>query len=242
MNFYRLAQPKKIELIVRRLTPFAYLFALALFGVGLYYALYASPADYQQGDSVRIMYVHVPASWFALMIYGFMGLCSASYFVFRVPMAAQLAQAAAPIGAVYTFISLATGSIWGKPMWGTWWVWDARLTSMLVLFMMYLGYMLLYESIEDKERATRVASCLAIIGLINLPIIKFSVDWWHTLHQPASVIKMSGPSIHGSMLTPLLWMASGYLALFVALLSHKMQTGFLRNKLRVLQIKQSWQG
>ncbi len=241
MNFYSLAQPKKLEQILQKTTPLAYGATLVLFAIGLYYALFASPVDYQQGDSVRIMYVHVPASWFALMIYGFMGVCSALFLVFRIPMAAYMAQAAAPIGAVYTFISLATGSIWGKPMWGTWWVWDARLTSMLVLFLMYLGYILLIESTEDKEKALRISSILAVIGLINLPIIKFSVEWWHTLHQPASVIRLNGPSIHGSMLTPLLWMASAYLALFVALLSHRLQTMLLGFKARNLQAKLAWQ-
>jgi heme exporter protein C len=241
MNFYSLTQPKKLDLVLRKVTPIAYLSAAILFAIGLYYALFASPMDYQQGDTVRIMYIHVPASWFALMIYGFMGICSAAFFVFRIPMGAHMAHAAAPIGAVYTFISLATGSIWGKPMWGAWWVWDARLTSMLILFIMYLGYMLLIESIEDQARAMKVASCLAIIGLINLPIIKFSVDWWHTLHQPASVLRLDGPSIHWSMMVPLLWMASGYLALFLALLSHRLQTLMLSIKLQGAQLKLSWQ-
>jgi len=241
MNFYHFAKPKNLEAVLCRLTPLAYVISAVLFAVGLTYSLYLSPADYQQGDSVRIMYIHVPASWFALMIYGFMGLCSASFFVFRLPMAAQMAYAAAPIGAVYCLVSLVTGSIWGKPMWGTWWVWDARLTSMLILFIMYLGYMLLMESIEDKERSYKVASCLAIIGLVNLPIIKFSVDWWHTLHQPASVIKMSGPSIHVSMLVPLLWMAAAYFSLFVAVLSHRLQSQLLLAKLQNLQLKLSWQ-
>lgn len=241
MNLYSLAQPKKLEQILKTTTPFAYGASLLLFAIGLYFALYASPADYQQGDSVRIMYVHVPASWFALMIYGFMGLMSAAFLVFRTPMAAYMAQAAAPIGAVYAFISLATGSIWGKPMWGTWWVWDARLTSMLVLFLMYLGYMLLSESTDDKEKALRLTSILAVIGLINLPIIKFSVDWWHTLHQPASVFKMTGPSIHSSMLTPLFWMAGAYFTLFLAILSHRTQTILLSFKTRNIYQKLAWQ-
>jgi heme exporter protein C len=241
MNFHYFSQPKNVDWILRATIPAAYAATLILFTIGLYYSLVASPLDYQQGDTVRIMYVHVPASWFALMIYGFMGLCSASYFIFRIPMAAQISQAAAPIGAVYAFISLVTGSIWGKPMWGTWWVWDARLTSMLVLFIMYIGYMLLVESIEDRQKAYRMSSCLAIIGLLNLPIIKFSVDWWHTLHQPASVLRLDGPSIHSSMLTPLLWMASAYLALFIALLSHRLQNQLLALKLKSLQLKLSWQ-
>jgi heme exporter protein C len=242
MNLYQLGQPKQLEKILHKATPLAYLAACILFTIGLYYALVASPVDYQQGDTVRIMYVHVPASWFALLIYGFMGVSSACFLVFRTPMAFHMAHAAAPIGAVYTFISLATGSIWGKPMWGAWWVWDARLTSMLILFIMYLGYLLLIESIEDKERSMRVASCLAIIGLINIPIIKFSVDWWHTLHQPASVLRLNGPSIHSSMLVPLLWMASGYLALFVALLCHRLQSLLLSIKVQSAQVKLAWQG
>lgn len=241
MNLYNLTQPKKLEHLLKIVTPVAYGVSALLFLMGLYFALLASPADYQQGDSVRIMYVHVPASWFALMIYGFMGLTSAAFLIFRIPIAAYMAQAAAPIGAVYAFISLATGSIWGKPMWGTWWVWDARLTSMLVLFLMYLGYMLLGESTEDKEKAMRLSSVLAVIGLINLPIIKFSVDWWHTLHQPASVFKMTGPSIHGSMLTPLFWMSGAYFSLFLAVLSHRLQTILLSFKTRNMYQKLAWQ-
>lgn len=239
--FYRLAQPKKWDYLLSFMTPSTYLLAALFFGVGLYMAFWGSPADYQQGDSVRIMYVHVPASWFALMIYGVMGLCSASYFIFRLPIAAQIAYAAAPVGALYAFISLVTGSIWGKPMWGTWWVWDARLTSMLVLFLMYVGYLLLVNSIEEKERAFKMGSVLAIVGLINLPIIKFSVDWWHTLHQPSSVLRIGGPSIHNSMLMPLLWMAGAYFFLFLALTSQRLQSQLLVSKLKALQLKLSWQ-
>lgn len=234
-------QPKKLDFILKYVTPTAYILTAIIFTFGLSHALFMSPPDYQQGDSVRIMYIHVPASWFALMIYAFMGGCSVCFFIFRIPMAAQIASAAAPIGALYTFISLATGSIWGKPMWGTWWVWDARLTSMLILFIMYLGYILLVESNEDKERGYKMGSYLTIVGLINLPIIKFSVDWWHTLHQGASVLKLSGPSIHSSMLIPLLLMATGYLTLFTALLSHRLQAQILMQKAQRLQMKLLYQ-
>ncbi|MBP6985002.1 MAG: heme ABC transporter permease [Alphaproteobacteria bacterium] len=239
--FYRLAQPKKWMSILNWITPGAYLIAAFCFSIGIFIAFFASPADYQQGDSVRIMYVHVPASWFALMIYGVMGLCSISYFIFRLPIAAQLAYAAAPVGMLYAFISLVTGSLWGKPMWGTWWVWDARLTSMLILFFMYVGYILFIQSIDDKDKAYKMGSALAIIGLINLPIIKFSVDWWNTLHQPSSVLKLSGPSIHTSMLTPLLWMAAAYFFLFIAITAHRLQNQLLLFKLKTMQLKLSWQ-
>lgn len=238
---YKLAQPRKLEALLRKVTPLAYGLAVVLFGVGLFYALVSSPEDYQQGQTVRIMYIHVPASWFALMIYGFMGVSSASFLIFRLPLAGLMAQAAAPIGATYCFISLATGSIWGKPMWGTWWVWDARLTSMLILFLMYSGYILLMQSIEDRQRALKVCSMLAVLGLINLPIIKFSVDWWHTLHQPASIFRVNGPSIHVSMLIPLFWMASAYFMIFVALLGHRLQLLLLEMRLRSMQIKFAWQ-
>lgn len=238
---FSLAQPRKLEPLLKKMVPLAYLAATILFIVGLYYALLDSPQDYQQGDSVRIMYVHVPASWFALMIYGFVGVASASFLIFRLPLAALMAQAAAPIGATYCLISLATGSIWGKPMWGTWWVWDARLTSMLVLFLMYAGYLLLSQSIDDRERALKLSSILAVLGLINIPIVKFSVDWWHTLHQPASIFRAAGPSIHSSMLLPLFWMASAYLMLFVALLGHRLQLLFMEMRMKAMQQKLAWQ-
>lgn len=234
---YQFSQPKILESYLRYVTPIAYILTSILFIIGLVYALHLSPPDYQQGDSVRIMYIHVPASWLALMIYGFMGLCSICFFIFRIPIAALMAYSAAPIGAVYTLISLMTGSIWGKPMWGTWWVWDARLTSMFILFIMYLGYILLVDSNEDRERGFKMGSYLTIIGLINLPIIKFSVTWWHTLHQGPSVLKLSGPSIHSSMLIPLLLMASAYFFLFTALLSQRLQTQLLMQKLQRLQLK-----
>jgi heme exporter protein C len=241
MSIHRFAHPKKVEGIIRFVMPVAYGAAALSFAVGLYYALFNSPMDYQQGEAVRIMYVHVPASWFALFIYGFMGVSSASFLIFRIPLASYMAQAAAPIGAVYCFISLATGSLWGKPMWGTWWVWDARLTSMLILLLMYCGYMILSDSTDDKERSMKVVAYLAVVGLINLPIIKFSVEWWQTLHQPASVFRSQGSAIHPTMMVPLLWMAGGYLTLFVALLCHRLLVAMLALRVQAAQIKLTWQ-
>lgn len=241
MNLGILAQPNKLLSLLKAIMPWAFTLTVILFAIGIYFAFYNSPADYQQGDSVRIMYVHVPASWFALMIYTFLGVCSAAFLIFRLPVAGYLAHAAAPIGAVYAFISLVTGSIWGKPMWGTWWVWDARLTSMLILFIMYLGYIFLADSLENKEKSLQVASVLGVLGLINIPIIKFSVDWWTTLHQPASLLRASGPTIHPSMLVPLLWMTLAYLGLFIALLSLRFQTSLLILKAQTLQAKLAWE-
>ena len=186
--------------------------------IGLYYSLIASPVDYQQGEMVRIMYIHVPSAWMSLMIYSFIAICSFSSLVWRVRLTYILAIAAAPIGMMFSLITLVTGSIWGKPIWGTWWVWDARLTSMLVLFFIYIGYISIVNSGNNILRAEKPACVLAIIGFINIPIVKFSVDIWYSLHQPASIIKLSGPSIHNSMLVPLLIMFASFCILFVLLL------------------------
>ncbi|HAT36108.1 MAG TPA: heme transporter HemC [Rhodospirillaceae bacterium] len=180
------------------------------FVIGLYLALFASPADYQQSDTVRIMYIHVPAAWMAVLTYALMATASAAALIWQHPLAFFSAKAAAPIGAAFTIICLATGSLWGKPMWGTWWVWDARLTSVLILLFLYLGYLALVNAFDDPERGQKAASLLAVVGVINLPIIKYSVDWWNTLHQPASVIRLDGPAIHPDMLWPLLIMAFAF--------------------------------
>ena len=183
--------------------------------LGLYLALVVAPPDYQQGESVRIMFVHVPAAWMALSVYLFVAVASGVALVWRHPLAEIAAQAAAPIGAAFTLVCLVTGSLWGRPMWGTWWVWDARLTSVLVLFFLYLGYIALVNAFDDPGRGARAGSVLALVGVVNLPIIKFSVDWWNTLHQPASVLRVGGPTIDVSMLVPLLVMAVGFTLLFV---------------------------
>lgn len=196
--------------------------ALSFIAVGLVGGLWLAPPDYQQLDSARIMYVHVPSAWMALLVYTVMAVASACAYVWRHGAADLVAKAAAPIGAAFTFLCLATGSLWGRPMWGTWWEWgDARLMSVLILFFLYLGYIALWQAIEDPFRAARAARLLAIAGFMNVPIVKFSVDWWNnrTLHQPASVFRLDGPTIDPSMLWPLLAMAAGFGFYFLYLLA-----------------------
>jgi len=205
--------------------------------LGLYGALLVSPPDYQQGEAVRIMYVHVPAAWMGSMLYAIMAIASAAFLIWRHPLADLLAREAAPVGAVFTLITLATGMLWGKPMWGAYWVWDARLTSVLVLLLLYVGYLALSASGDHDERNKVVCAWLALIGAINLPIIKFSVDWWNTLHQPASILRADGPSIDGSMLAPLLLMIVAFMALAGLLVLMRISTAQQRQKLRRLQIQ-----
>ena len=209
---------------------------LAVLAIGLYLALVVAPPDYQQGESVRIMYIHVPAAWMALSVYLFVAMASAVALVWRHPLADIAASAAAPIGAAFTFVCLATGSLWGRPMWGAWWVWDARLTSVLVLFFLYLGYIALVNGFDEPSRGARAGSILALVGVVNLPIIKFSVDWWNTLHQPASIMRFGGPTIDASMLVPLLVMAAGFLLLFVTLLMLRMRTTLNERKAMALRL------
>ena len=215
---YRLFSPTLFLKISKYLIPLSgYLFLFSL-PVGLYFSFYASPEDYQQKEMVRIMYVHVPAAWMSLGIYTFIAICSFSCLVWRTRISYVLAVAAAPIGAGFALITLVTGSIWGKPIWGTWWVWDARLTSMLVLFFIYISYIAIVNSGNSLLRAEKPASVMAIIGLINIPIVKFSVDIWYSLHQPASILKIGGPSIHPSMLLPLFIMFGSFIMYFVFVL------------------------
>jgi heme exporter protein C len=209
------ANPRRFLTLANGFLPWGWAITALLFAVGLYGALGPSPADYQQGETVRIMYVHVPAAWMALFVYATMALASAVALIFRHPLADVAAKTAAPIGAVFCALALLTGSVWGKPMWGTWWVWDARITSMFVL-LLYLGYMAVWQSM-DTARATPIARIVALVGALNIPIVKFSVDWWNSLHQPASVLRMGGPKIDPSMLWPLLVMAVAYTMLFLVL-------------------------
>lgn len=220
----QLFTPSGLRRFLNVLIPFAATTSIGLIGVGLYYALFASPPDYQQGDSVRIMYIHVPSAYIALSAYAGLGIFSAIYLVTKFPIAQICAESIAPIGATFTLLCLVTGSIWGAPIWGTWWVWDARLTSVLVLFFLYLGYIALLGAFHDRKVARRSAAIVAIIGLINLPIIKFSVDWWNTLHQPASLLRSGGVALAPEMLVPLLWMLAGFTALFVTLCALKVDT------------------
>ena len=204
---HRFANPGRFLRLAGRLLPWLAAVTALSFAVGLYLALIASPPDYQQGETVRIMYVHVPAAWIAMFAYAWVGLASAAALIWRHPLADVAAEAASPVGAVFTLLALVSGSLWGRPMWGTYWAWDARLTSFLLLFFLYVGHLALLNAFDDRQRGRRSAAVLAVVGLIDLPIVKFAVDWWNTLHQPASVLKMDGPSIDPSMLRPLLIMA-----------------------------------
>ena len=200
---------------IKPLTPWSGGISIILLLVGLWFSLYQSPIDYQQGNAVRIMYIHVPSAWMSMGIYSFIALSSFFGLIYGHITAFTLAKAAAPIGATFTAICLISGSAWGKPMWGTWWVWDARLTSVLILFFFYIGYIVFSKSFNDFSKGEKFSSILAIIGLVNLPIIKFSVDYWNTLHQPASISKFGAPSIHIDMLIPLLIMFLAFIFIFI---------------------------
>ncbi len=214
--------------------------AFALAGISgiiaFFWGLFLSPPDYQQGDSVRIMYVHVPSAWMALFAYLCMALASAANLIWRHPVAGLAARAAGAPGMVFAAITLLTGSIWARPIWGAWWVWDARLTSMLVLFFIYAGYLALWRAVGDPQRAMRPAAIFCLVGAINLPVIKFSVDWWNTLHQPASVFRLGGPTIHPDLLGPLLAMAVCCTAFFLAVWLMGTRTEIRRIQIRALRI------
>ena len=207
---HRMASPPHFYAITDKLMPWLVTIFLLLLLTGLYGGLYLAPPDYQQGDSYRIIYIHVPAAWMSLFIYMVMATAGGIGLVWRIKLAEVVAISSAPIGASFTFIALVTGSLWGKPMWGTWWVWDARLTSELILLFLYLGVIGLYGAIDDKRTASKAVAILAIVGVVNIPIIHYSVEWWNTLHQGATVTKMDKPSIHVSMLIPLLLMALAF--------------------------------
>jgi len=216
------ANPLRFGQLAQTLTPWLLIAGLGLLGAGLGIGLFLAPPDYLQGESVRIMYVHVPAAWLALGGYAGMAIAAIAARIWRHPLADLSVRAMAPVGALFAGICLLTGAIWGRPTWGTWWVWDGRLTSMLVLFILYLGVIALVHGFDDRQRGMKAAGLLAIIGVINLPIIKFSVEWWNTLHQPAS-IRLSGSSIHPDMLQPLLLSAGGFALLFAALVMMRMR-------------------
>lgn len=231
---FGLANPDRFMRFTRPLTPVLWAAAAVLLAAGVWLSFIA-PEDYQQGDTVRIMFVHVPAASLGLMVYGALGVASLLSLIFRHPLADAAARAAALPGAAFTALALITGSLWGQPMWGTWWVWDARLTSVLVLFLFYLGYMALRASIDDEAKAARAAAVLGLVGLINLPIVRFSVDWWNTLHQPASLLRVGGPSMVTAYLAPLLTMMAAYGVLFLALWITAIRTEVTRR--RVLSIR-----
>jgi len=230
-----LANPHRFLALARALVPAFAILAALLLGLGLVLG-FRSPADYQQGETVRIMYVHVPAAWIALGTWALMAASALGTLVWRHPLADVSAKAAAPIGAAFCLICLVTGALWGRPTWGAYWVWDARLTSVLVLFLLYLGVLALWRAIDDPNRAARAAAVLTLVGLVNIPIIKFSVDWWSTLHQSASVFRLGGSTIHPALLTPLLVMAFGFAALFLALYLAAMRNEILRRRVRTAHI------
>jgi heme exporter protein C len=208
--FHKLASPRYFYDISGKLIPWLGGLCLIAMLAGLYLGLVVAPPDYQQGESYRIMFVHVPAAWMSLFIYVFMAVLSAIGLIWNIKLADVMAGSSAPIGASFTFLALATGSLWGKPMWGAWWVWDARLTSELILLFLYLGYVALVSAIEDKRTAARAGGVLILVGVVNIPIIHYSVEWWNTLHQGPTVTKFDKPSIHFSMLLPLLVMALAF--------------------------------
>jgi heme exporter protein C len=208
---YRFASPQHFFTLAGRLIPWLGGATAVLLGVGLYGGLVVAPPDYQQGEGYRIIFIHVPSAWMSLFVYVVMAAAGAVTLVWRVKVAEVIASASAPLGASFTFLALATGSLWGKPMWGAYWVWgDARLTSELILLFLYFGFMALEAAIEDRRIAARACAVLALVGVVNIPIVHFSVEWWTTLHQGPTVSKLDAPSIHASMLVPLLTMALGY--------------------------------
>jgi len=230
-----LANPTRFLSLVGRVVPWLAVLTTLLLAYGLYLALFVAPPDYQQGETVKIMFIHVPAAWLAMFGYMLIAMAALGTLIWRHPLADVAAKTAAPIGATFTFIALVTGSLWGKPMWGTYWVWDARLTSMLVLFLLYLGLIALWEAIEEPGRAGRAGAILALVGVVNVPIIHFSVNWWNTLHQSASVFRVGGPTIDPALLMPLLVMALAFTLLFALLHLIAMRAEILRRRVSALQ-------
>src|SRR5882724_7581117 len=238
MSLIDLANPSRFLALTDRVLPWLAAATVLAFAFGLS-QLYGAPDDYQQGATAKIMFIHVPAAWLGIWCWGLMSIAALGTLVWRHPLADVAAKAAAPLGAAFTFLALVTGSLWGRPMWGTYWVWDARLTSVLVLFLMYLGVIALWRTVDDPSRAGRAAAILTLVGAVNLPIIKFSVDWWNTLHQPASVFRIGGPTIATSILMPLAVMAIAFTLLFVTLHLAAMRNEILRRRVRAMWLMQA---
>jgi len=233
MPLIDLANPTRFRTLADRILPWLGAATILAFALGLQQAYFA-PNDYQQGATVKIMFLHVPSAWLSTMAWGVMSVAALGTLVWRHPLADVAAKSAAPLGAAFTLLCLITGSLWGRPMWGTYWVWDARLTSELVLFLMYLGVIALWHTIDDPGRAARAVAVLTLVGALDLPIIKFSVDWWNTLHQPASVFRVGGSTIDRSMLIPLLIMAIAFTLLFFTLHLAAMRNEIMRRRVRTL--------
>lgn len=234
---HKFANPARFLRISKMITPWCFILTAVTMCVGLYWGLFIAPEDYQMGDSYRIIFVHVPAAHMSQACYAFMAIASLVAIIWKHPLADQSARAAAPIGAVFTALALFTGSLWGKPTWGTYWIWDARLTSELILLFLYFGYMAVWEAVDDRLKAARIAAIVALVGAINLPIIKFSVDWWNTLHQPASLLRADGPGLHPDMLWPLLISILAFYLYFVTVLLWRIQSLILRRQIRGVQIR-----
>ncbi len=227
---YKYASPRNFYHLAGRLLPWLAGLTGVLLLAGVYLGLFVAPPDYQQGETVRIMFIHVPAAWMSMFVYVMMAGAGAVALVWNVKLAEVFAAACAPVGAAFTLLALLTGSLWGKPMWGAWWVWDARLTSELILFFLYIGVMALQASIDDPRRAARAAAILALVGVVNIPIIHFSVEWWNTLHQPASVGRVGAPTIHASILIPLLTMAAAFKVYFLTVALLRMRYAILERE------------
>jgi heme exporter protein C len=235
-TLHRFANPGRFLRATGTLMPFLWVASLLVLGAGLVWGLALSPADWQQGETVRIMYVHVPMAWLAMGGYTGLAVVSVMSLIWRHPLADLTARELSPVGAAATALCLATGSLWGKPMWGTWWVWDARLTSVLVLFFLWLGHAALIRAFDDPERGAKAGAILALVGIVNVPIVKFSVDWWNTLHQPASVTRIDAPAMHVDILYPLLTCAIGFTLLFAAVVLARTRAAVMERRVRALQL------
>lgn len=230
--FHRLGSSPYMYRLAGRLSPWLGGLCLLCLAAGLYLGLVVAPADYEQGDSYRIIFIHVPAAWMSMFAYVVMALSSAIFLVWRLKIADIVAEATAPIGAAFTAVALLSGSFWGKPMWGTWWIWDARLTSELLLLFLYFGYMALRGALDTAQGSARAAAILAVVGVVNIPIIHFSVEWWNTLHQPATITRLDKPAMHISMLRPLLLMAVAFQLLYFHNLMIRVRTLLLARESR----------
>jgi heme exporter protein C len=239
MAITELANPSRFLAMVQPILPWLTAAAVLMLALGIGQAIFAAPDDYQQGATVKIMFLHVPSAWLGMFCWALMSVAALGTLVWRHPLADVAGKAAAPIGGAFTLLCLITGALWGRPMWGTYWVWDARLTSVLILFLLYLGVIALWRTVEDPSRAARAAAILTLVGAVNLPIIKFSVDWWNTLHQPASVFRLAGPAIHPAILTPLIVVAIAFMLLFLTLHLAAMRNEILRRRVRTLQLMQA---
>ena len=240
--FHRLGSPQSFYRLSQRLAPWLGWLSLLLFAAGLYGGLILAPTDYQQGESYRIIYIHVPAAWMSMFCYVILAFCGLVTLIWRMKLADVVARATAPLGASFTFLALFTGSIWGKPMWGTWWVWDARLTSELVLLFLYFGFMALQAAIEDRRNAARAGALLAVVGVINLPIIHYSVEWWNTLHQGPTITKFDKPSIVLSMLIPLLLMFAAFKTFFFQVMLVRARSEVLLSEQKANWVKELIEG